>query len=205
VLKRPTSLASIAVAAACLALTSFARSLPAAPAQVAPKPAPGAATDAKDGTVMSRRFVVGTSNNVRQLMKENPQGYHFSGAPKDVRVDERAAPRSCGVPLARYFRDEIVSTFRIATTNDCRISAERVDCQSNLLPGYSSHTYLSLAYTWRQTEVDLELAIRQSGWWGSVKNPQLSGDHVEWMERVFDCLVSIGECGSALPQCAVKR
>ena len=202
-LKRPASLAPIALVAACLAWPGFARSLPAAPAQAAQKPAPSAA-DGRDPAVMSRRFVVGTSPGIRQLMKENPQGYHFTGAPKEVRVDERPAPRSCGVPLAKYFRDEVVSTFRIATTNECRISAEKVDCHSNLLPGYSQ-TYLSLAYTWRQTEIDLELAIRQNGWFGAVKNPQLGGNHVEWMENAFDCLVSIAECGSALPQCAVRR
>ena len=123
-LKRPTAVASIAVAAACLAFTSFARSLPAAPGQVAPKPAPGAA-DATDTTVMSRRFVVGTSNNVRQLMKENPQGYRFSGAPKDVRVDERAAPRSCGVPLAKYSATRSSRRSESRLTNDCRISAEK--------------------------------------------------------------------------------
>ena len=106
--------------------------------------------------------------------------------------------------LAKYFRDEVVSTFRIATTNECRISAEKVDCHSNLLPGYSQ-TYLSLAYTWRQTEIDLELAIRRNVWFGAVKNPQLGGNHVEWIENAFDCLVSIAECGSALPQCAVRR
>jgi hypothetical protein len=43
---------------------------------------------------MSRRFVVGTSPGVRQLMKDNPQGYHFTGAPKEVRVDERPARRA---------------------------------------------------------------------------------------------------------------
>ena len=202
-LTRPASLASIALVAVCLAWPGLARPLPAAPAQAAQKPAP-AADDGRGTAVMSRRFVVGTSSGVHQLMKENPQGYHFTGAPKEVRVDERPAPRSCGVPLAKYFRDEVVSTFRIATTNECRISADKVDCQSNLLPGYSQ-TFLSLAYTWRQTEVDLELAIRQNGWFGAVKNPQLRGNHVEWMEDAFDCLVSIAECGAALPQCAVRR
>jgi hypothetical protein len=202
-LKHPASFASIAFAATCLAVPGSARSLPAVTAQAAQKPASDAA-EGKDTAVMSRRFVVGTSPGVRQLMKDNPQGYHFTGAPKEVRVDERPAPASCGISLAKYFRDQVVSTFRVATTNECRISAERVDCRSNLLPGYSQ-TYLSVAYTWRQTEVDLELAVRQNGWFGAVKNPQLGGNHVEWMEDTFDCLVSIAECGAALPQCAVRR
>jgi hypothetical protein len=204
---RQASLKSIVVTGTCLVLTSSALSLSAGPAplpQSAAPPTRAADGATQDAAVMSRRFVVGTSNNVRELMKENPQGYQFRRAANDVRVDERPAPGSCGVPLAKYFRDQIVSTFRIATANDCRISAEKVVCQSNLLPGYSQ-TYLSLGYTWRQTEVDLELAIRQSSLWGAVKNPQLGGNHVEWMESVFDCLVSIAECGSALPQCAVKR
>jgi hypothetical protein len=165
---------------------------------------PSAKPGADDKPVMSRRLVIGTSNRVHQLLQENPQAYQFRRVANDIRVDERAAPNSCGLPLAKYFREQIVSTFSVATTNDCQMSSDKVACQSHYLPGYS-RTYLSLSYSWRPAEVDLVLAIRQSGLWGEVKNPSLAGQHVDWMEGVFDCLVSIAECGPAPPQCAVKR
>jgi hypothetical protein len=201
---RQSALLAIALAAVGFTGTATGDGVPWAAAGAPQQASPAPAAETGDTDLLSRAFVVGTSSRVRELIKTNPQGHQFNRALNEVRVDERPAPMKCGVPLARYFRERIVTTFNVAPTNDCKISNESVVCQSNMLPGYS-RTYLSFAYTWQPTEVNLALVIRQQGLWGAVKNPQLAGNHVEWMEGVFDCMVAISECGSALPRCAQTR
>jgi hypothetical protein len=76
-----------------------------------------------------------------------------------------------------------------------------VSCRSPYLPGYSQ-LYVALSYTHSAAEVDLKFDVRQLGFWGQVRQPQLSADHVGWFESTFDCFISLAECSSEPPVCA---
>ena len=168
---------------------------------------PAAAQDpgalAQSEAVLSRLFVVGTSPRVQKLMKENPQGHQFQRGLTEVRIDERPAPGRCGLSVGRYFRSQLVSKFSVSAANECTIADEAVNCRSSYLPGYSQ-LYLTLSYRHTPAELDLKFDVRQLGFWGQVRRPQLSADHVEWFEEAFDCLVSIAECSSEPPVCAKR-
>jgi hypothetical protein len=166
-----------------------------------PLRSPSEPTQATEKVVLVRRAVIGTSQRVKELAISHGEGRHYQKSLSDLLVEERPAPESCGVRVARLFRVEIYSKFHVAASDTCFISNDKVNCSTRPLPGYST-LYLSLNYERRPTELDLTLTAQQFGMWGLVKNAQLAPDHVEWFENLFDCLVFLAECDREPPICA---
>ncbi len=152
-------------------------------------------------TVLSRSFVVGSSKRVRELAKTVPRPHHYQRSIAGQIVEERPPPKRCGVRVARVFRSKVVSTFNVAMSDDCHVSDENVSCATMYLPGYS-RMYLILNYERRPEEVDLQLKARHRTESGRLQKARMASENVSWFEGLFDCLISVVECGDRPPVCA---
>jgi len=160
-------------------------------------------TGAPEGTslLLSRQAVIGTSSRVRKLAVSHGHGRHYQASLKDLLVEERPAPKGCGIRAARLYRTEVAAKFHVAASDTCIVSSDKVECPSQLLPG-DHKMFLNLSYLRGADDLDLSLTVRRVGLWGSASNARLAAEHVDWFEGLFDCLVSVAECEPELPMCA---
>lgn len=151
--------------------------------------------------VLSRQALIGTSSRVRKLAVSQGHGRHYQASLKELLVEERSAPKGCGIRAARIYRAEVATKFHVAASDTCFVSSDKVACPSQLLPG-DQKIFFDLTYMHGSDDIDLSLTVRRVGLWGATSNARLAAEHVEWFEGLFDCLVSVAECEPELPLCA---
>lgn len=153
---------------------------------------PQSVDNSRDDLILtSRTYIIGTTPDVKRLVKSASKGHHVTLSNRSSEVEYGAPPQACGIQLHKTFVDYCVVRYHLAMT-PCEVSNERVRCSTDYLEPRDEKVYWRLRYDRQSQQSSLELQTLQRTTTGRVQ--EVTNKNAKIFEELFELMLRTSRC-----------